>query len=67
MRVEFSIKKLDYQKWWIELIEYFGSQVVKHGWQRTSRSKVDQWAIKEFHRLNKTTNYKIVFEVEDEG
>ena len=66
MIVEFSIRKLDYRKWWTELREHFGSQVVKHGWQVTAYSKADSRASREFHKLYKGTNYKIIFEVESD-
>ena len=66
MKVEFSIKKLDYRKWWTELREYFGSQVVTHGWQRTSQSKADRSVLADFHRqYPNCENYFIIFEVED--
>ena len=68
MRLEFSIKKLDYRKWWVELRQLFGSQVISYGWQVTSQSKADRRACAEFHRVNKNAeNYLIIFEVEDES
>jgi len=62
-QLEFSIRKLDYRKWWAEFREYFGSQVVTHGGEVSSYTKADRRACAEFHRQHpNATNYIIIFE-----